>query len=235
MKQALIEQLQQQKLSVGILSANWLNFSAELQTLAENKINVLHFDIADGQFSPMFTVGTGAIKSFPNDYFKDVHLMVEDQFVVAKSAVANGANLVTLQLEQQADLAAILEWLGEQYNLYQGQNYPVLRGLSLCPDTPVAQLENYLEQIDVIQLLTLDPRTGQKAAKELILARAAEVQQLLSATRSQKLIKIDGSMNLELAEYFRSHSDIDWIVSGSALFTNGLAASLSQWKLVKIF
>lgn len=235
MKQTLIKQLKQQKLSVGILSGNWLDFPKSLKILADHKINILHFDVADGQFCPMFTVGVMAIKSFPTDYFKDVHLLVKDQFTVAKSAVANGANLVTLQIEQPKELEKALEWLGSQSNVYQGNDVPVLRGLSLCPETPLAQLEDYLTYTDVIQLLTLDPRTGQKAQKRHLLEKITELQSMLADNRFNKLINIDGSMTLALASEFRIQSDVDWIVSGSALFSEELSLSLAKWKQAHIF
>lgn len=231
----LIEKLRLQRLSVGILSANWLDFRKELTVLQENGLNILHFDVADGQFCPMFTVGASAIKSFSSDYFKDVHLLVKDQWAVSQSAVASGANLVTLQLEQQDNLMETLEWLGLQHNLYQGKSYPVLRGLSFCPETPLSLLADYVEKVDVFQVLTLDPRTGQKAPKERILEIINALQQSLSDRRSQKLINVDGSMSLALADYLRTQSNVDWIVSGSALFADNLAVSLAKWKEMKIF
>lgn len=230
-KLSLIQQLKQQKLSVGILSANWLQLNEEVTTLLENQINVLHFDIADGQFSSLFTVGAIGIKYFPTHCFKDVHLMVRNQLEVAKAVVANGANLVTLQLEQYHDFALTIEWLAKQKTTYTNQVYPVLIGACLCPETPISELEPYLDQIDVIQLLTLDPRSGTKYPSELILDRVIQVEKRLGNRRVEKLINIDGSMTLELAKYFKQGTHhIDWLVSGSALFSGELKTNLKVWK-----
>lgn len=230
-KSALIQQLKQQKLSVGILSANWLQLNEALASLEKYRLNILHFDIADGQFSPLFTVGAMGLKSFPPRYFKDVHLMVQNQLEVAKAVVANGANLVTLQLEQYNDLAPTIEWLARQRVTYVDQTYPLLIGISLCPETPISKLQPYLDDVDIIQLLTLDPRTGEKYPSKLILERVTEVKTLLGDKSSEKLLNIDGAMTLELAEDFRNSSHlIDWLVSGSALFNGELETHLDMWK-----
>lgn len=228
-KAQLIQQLKQQKLSVGILSANWLALSDALATLEQHQIKVLHFDVADGQFCPMFTVGAGAVKSFPTSFFKDVHLMVKDQLNVAKSAVANGANLVTLQVEQ-IDVNDTLDWLAEQTNPFQDSLYPVLAGLSICPNTPIEQLYPYVNKVDVFQLLTLDPRTGEKFPPEWIKQRIDQLCHVLLVQKKDKLINVDGSMTLALAQDFSTQSDIDWIVSGSALFAKDLTQCLNEWK-----
>lgn len=235
LKSQLIDLLNLQKLSVGILSANWLALSEALCVLQKNKCEVLHFDVADGQFCPLFTVGAGAIANFPSHFFKDVHLMVKDQLNVAKKAVSQGANLVTLQIEQQQDLMKTLDWLAEQNNVFQDKVYPVLTGLSICPETPIVGCVEYIDKVDVFQVLTLDPRTGKKYEKEFIKHRIDELCNLLSERRMTKLINVDGSMNLALAQYFSQNTDINWIISGSALFNGALAENLQEWKTANIF
>ncbi|KAE9531178.1 hypothetical protein A1D25_02240 [Ursidibacter arcticus] len=232
-KNNLINTLKQQYLSVGILSSNWFVFKQQLDILSDKNINILHFDIADGNFSPLFTVGPMAIKQFNDHFFKDVHLMVKDQQTFAKSCVENGANLVTLQVEQQEGLSDTIEWLSQQQNLYLGKNEPVLIGLSICPKTDINLLSCYVEKVDVFQILTLDPRTGEKYSKEYIENRVSLLNQLLGKDRILKLINIDGSMNLDLAQYLNRNQSIDWFVSGSALFSEDLHNSLCKWEILK--
>lgn len=229
-KQQLISTLKRQYLSVGILAANWLTLPTQLEILARRKLNILHFDIADGHFSPLFTVGASAIKSFPDHFFKDVHLMVDKPLLVAKQCVENGANLVTLQIEQQQALYETIEWLSSQQSHYLGKMRPVLIGLSLCPETPLSALSDYIDEIDVMQILTLDPRTGQKYPAEFVLNRVEALNHLLGERRNTKLVNIDGAMTLSLAQYVKRAQPIDWIVSGSALFTDSLENTLSHWQ-----
>ncbi|SMB78425.1 ribulose-5-phosphate 3-epimerase [Pasteurella testudinis DSM 23072] len=227
MKWQVIQAIKSQYISVGILSSNWLELQQNLSILQNNQLKLLHFDIADGQFSPMFTVGAGAIKQFPDTFYKDVHLMVENQCELAKMCVENGANIVTLQLEAGGDLAATFEWLNTQSAV--GERPPVLGGISLCPDTDLSHLEPYLDQVDVIQVLTLDPRNGEKADEFSLLTRIKSIINILGTKRQDKIISVDGAMTLDLATKVQALG-VDWVVSGSALFADGnLDNTLKKW------
>ena len=78
-----ISELKSQRLSVGILASRWMDFNQTLEILAQHQLHLLHFDIADGQFSPLFTVGAIGIKQFSAPFIKDVHLMVKNPFLSA--------------------------------------------------------------------------------------------------------------------------------------------------------
>lgn len=225
-KSALIQQLKTQKISVGILASNWLAFTKTLSTLSQNQMQLLHFDLADGQFSPLFTVGANAVKQFPAPFYKDVHLMVQNQAKHAQECIKNGATIVTLQLEGDGNIQQIIEYINAQPT--------VLSGLSICPETDLSELQPYLGQIDLIQILTLDPRTGIKADEFSILTRIKSLINILGEKRQQKILAVDGSMTLTLAQKVKQLG-IDWVVSGSALFatekfaTENLENTLQQW------
>ena len=211
-KVRLISRLKSQPISVGILASDWLKLSETLSILSRRQLQLLHFDIADGQFSPLFTVGSIAVKQFAHPFIKDVHLMVKDPFSVAQSCFHAGADIITLQIETDNNLSAVYTWLN-------AQDHPPLCGISICPETDLSLLQDYLPQVDLIQLLTLDPRTGKKADERTVLERIKQTLEMLGTERPYKLIAVDGSMNLELAKKV-NQLDIDWVVSGSALFAS---------------
>lgn len=220
-KQQLITALQLQTISAGILSSNWLDLRTTLEILQNNNVHLLHFDIADGHFCPMFTFGSQVIKQFPETFIKDVHLMVTHQFDVAKTCVENGANIITLQAESNENLAEIYDWIGLQ-------NENILCGLSLCPSTELSIIEKYIDQLDLIQILSLDPRTGEKMTADNLMTRLKELKRILNG--QHKLISVDGSMNLALAKSIYPFG-INWVVSGSALFSQeNLELTLKEWK-----
>ncbi|HAS03800.1 ribulose phosphate epimerase [Pasteurella multocida] len=222
-KKQLIQQLKTQPISVGILASDWLKFADTLTTLSRHHLRLLHFDIGDGQFSPFFTVGALAVKQFPSPWLKDVHLMVNDPFHVAKACADEGADIITLQVEQTDCLTETIGYLQDHYP-------DLLIGLTLCPDTEIDLLTPYLAQIDLIQILTLDPRTGVKAETDAVIKRIRRISNMLGEHRDQKLISVDGSMNLALASQLFPLG-IDWVVSGSALFSQAdVDATLSEWK-----
>lgn len=225
-----ISELKQQHLSIGILASAWCEFNQKLEVLKKYQADILHFDVADGHFSSLFTVGSIAIKQFSQDYFKDVHLMVNNQRQVAEDCVKNGANLVTLQLENKKELQETIQWLKKQSNAYKDNYFPVLVGLSLCPDTELSLLAEYIDEIDVIQLLTLDPRSGQKFDAEFMSQRIEKLQSLFGIELQEKLLSIDGSMTLSLAEFLLQKHNINWVVSGSALFSHDFETTLENWR-----
>lgn len=217
-----ISELKSQRLSVGILASPWLNFKQTLATLTQHQLHLLHFDIADGQFAPLFTVGAIGVKQFSAPFLKDVHLMVKNPFPVARECIEAGADILTLQIESDGDLTPIYAWIREA-------SPTTLCGISICPDTDLNQLFPYLETVDVIQILTLDPRTGIKAETTRLIERIQCLTEKLREQRRNKIISVDGSMNLNLAKTL-VQLDIDWIVSGSALFASEqLSDTLTQW------
>ncbi|WP_373819583.1 ribulose phosphate epimerase [Glaesserella sp.] len=222
-KQQQIEQLKKRKFSLGILASNWLSFKDTLTILSKNNLNLLHFDIADGQFSSLFTTGAIAIKPFNSDFIKDVHLMVGSRLLSTVEACAEaGADIITLQVESGQDIDTAYRWLTD--------NKPdILQGISICSSSDITLLTPYLAQIDVVQILTLDPRTGYKLEKEILFERINAVIHLLGARRKEIILSVDGSMNLALATELRT-LDIDWIVSGSAFFAdNDLQKTIELW------
>ncbi|MDO5054314.1 MAG: ribulose phosphate epimerase [Pasteurella oralis] len=222
-KSQLIQCLKAQSISIGILASDWLKLPDTLATLSAQQHYLLHFDIGDGQFSPFFTVGAIAVKQFPSPFIKDVHLMVKDPFNVAKDCAKAGADIITLQIEQSETLATTIDYLATHYP-------ECLIGLALCPETELVSLIPYLNKIDLIQVLTLDPRTGIKAEQQYIVERIGALIEMLKETGAEKFIAVDGSMNLPLAAQLYPLG-IDWVVSGSALFSHDdLQQTLLQWK-----
>ncbi|OOF54539.1 ribulose phosphate epimerase [Rodentibacter genomosp. 2] len=221
-KERLISALKLQPISVGILASDWLEFSKNLNVLSQNQLKLLHFDIADGQFSPFFTVGSMAIQQFPKTFIKDVHLMVKDQFSIAQKCVTAGADIITLQIENTIDLEETLRWLKMQKT--------ILCGLAICPNTPLESLYPHLPNADLIQILTLDPRTGEKANLDKIAALLIQLFTHLNDSRQEKLVSVDGAMTLELALYLKKY-EINWVVSGSALFSSdSFENTVIEWK-----
>ncbi|MDP8078542.1 ribulose phosphate epimerase [Phocoenobacter skyensis] len=222
-KSTLINELKNQSISVGIMASDWLNFRDTLNILLQHNLKLLHFDIADGQFSPMFTFGATVIKPFNSRFLKDVHLMVKDQFTVTKECAKLGANIITLQVETDENLTNIYQWLNKEHP-------NILCGISICPNTDLELITPYLSQVDVIQVLTLDPRTKAKAETGFVIDRIQLLLDKLGKKRTNKLISVDGSMNLALAEELFK-LDIDWVVSGSAIFSQqDINSTLIQWK-----
>lgn len=218
-------------LSIGILAGRWLQLGEYQETLRTLEQSILHLDLMDGHFCPQFTVGPWAIEQLPQQMIKDVHLMVDNPWPVVQASVKAGAHCVTLQVENAPHLHHMLHWLGEQNAEVAGGKMPVLRGISLCPSTPLEQLLPVIEEVDIVQILAVNPGYGSKLCNAALLKRIAQVVALLHAAgkRDSILLAVDGSLTLEqLPEIIAS--GVDRVVSGSALFRNdALAENITRW------
>lgn len=218
-------------LSIGILAGQWIRLAEYLETLQVLEQPLLHLDLMDGHFCPQFTVGPWAIAQLPQQRIKDVHLMVDNPWPVVQASVKAGAHCVTLQAENTPHLHHMLHWLGEQNADVSGGTMPVLRGISLCPATPLESVLPVLEEVEIVQILAVNPGYGSKLSKTALLRRIAQVVALLSAAgkRDSVLLAVDGSLALEdLPDIIAS--GVDRVVSGSALFRNdALADNIPRW------
>lgn len=218
-------------LSTGILAGQWLKLGEYLQNLQVLEQPVLHLDLMDGHFCPQFTVGPWAVAQLPQQMIKDVHLMVENPWPVVQASVKAGAHCVTLQLENTPHLHHMLHWLGQQDAEVSGGTMPVLRGVSLCPATPLEYLLPVIDEVEIVQILAVNPGYGSKLSKSALLRRIAQVVALLKASglRDSILLAVDGSLTQEeLPEIIGS--GVDRVVSGSALFRDdALVDNMKRW------
>ncbi|MDX5629695.1 MULTISPECIES: epimerase [unclassified Brenneria] len=228
-RQECLELLRTYPLSVGILAGRWINLSRYLSELEALSLPVLHLDLMDGHFCPQFTVGPWAVEQLPQSFIKDVHLMVSDPWPVAQACVKAGAHIVTLQAEGVTHLHHILTWLGRQQAPVAGGEMPVIRGISLCPSTPIDIILPVLDDVELIQVLAVDPGYGSKLSEHALHARLNQLFTLLGNQRRSKIIAVDGSLSLaELPALKRL--GVDRVVSGSALFRNDkLSENASIW------
>src|SRR5690349_2516715 len=87
------------QISVGVLTANWMSLGQELRLLESAGVGLLHFDVMDGCFCPMLTMGAPVVAGLKTPLLKDVHLMVEEPLSKIEGFVAAGADIVTVHAE----------------------------------------------------------------------------------------------------------------------------------------
>lgn len=203
-------------LSIGVLTADLMNLDAELGRIENAGVRVLHFDVMDGHFCPMLTMGAPFVKAVRTSLWKDVHLMVENPLGQVESFVAAGADMVTFNIESCRHPRRVLQVLGGMENA-NDPSRGIVRGVALNPGTPLHAVEPLLEDLEVVLLLAVDPGwSGQKFTR----ATARRVEALLEMLRQAKhdaLVAVDGGVTRDnLEEVARTAADI--IVTGSAVF-----------------
>ena len=195
------------QLSVATLSADMGNQNAALQTLKENDVNLLHFDVMDGNIWPNITVGSPFVAGLSTDLLKDVHLLINKPKQHIDSFAKAGADLISFSVEYTAHIDDTLSRISTHED--------ILRGVSLNPGTSPSFIKNYLDQIDYVLLLGVGPYSG----KELFLDDIPAKLKTLLEWKPELLICIDGGVNKNTIAQIAAMNP-HFVVSGSAIFNN---------------
>ena len=212
---ALFDQLRSRapQLSVGILTANWMSLSSELALLERAGVDLLHFDVMDGCFCPMMTLGTPVVAGLKTSMLKDVHLMVEEPLDKVGAFVAAGADIVTIHGERTSHVHRVLQSLRQMTNV-NDPTRGILRGLALNPGTPVSSIEPLLGELEMVLVLAVNPGWG---GQKFLPGTADRVRRVRDMAGRDVLICVDGGVTRDnVGEIACMGADI--IVTGSAVF-----------------
>ena len=195
------------QLSVATLSADMGNQNAALQTLKDNDVNLLHFDVMDGNIWPNITVGSPFVAGLKTDLLKDVHLLINKPKQHIDAFAKGGADLISFSVEYTAHINDTLARISTHED--------IVRGVSLNPGTSPSFIKDYLDQIDYVLLLGVGPYSG----KELFLDDIPAKIKTLLEWKPELLICIDGGVNKNTIAQI-SAMNPHFVVSGSAIFNN---------------
>jgi len=203
-------------LSIGMLTADLMDLEGELGRIEKAGARILHFDIMDGRFCPMLTMGAPVVKAVRTSLWKDVHLMVEDPLSQVESFVAAGADMVTFNLESCRHPRRVLQVLGTMENV-NDPSRGIVRGVALNPGTSLDVIEPLLEDLEMVLLLAVDPGWGGQKFTPATARRVAALLEMLRQAKRDALVAVDGGVTRDnLEEVARTAADI--IVTGSAVF-----------------
>lgn len=212
---ALLEQLRcaAPQLSVGVLTADWMSLGSQLALLEDANVGLLHFDVMDGCFCPMLTLGAPVVAGLKTPLLKDVHLMVEEPMSKLEDFVNAGADIITVHAESGRHVHRMLQALGK----FSNANDPrrgIVRGLALNPGTPLEAIDALLGELEMVLVLAVNPGwSGQK----FIPSTRERVQRVRQKVGDGALICLDGGVTREnIAEV--AGMGVDIIVTGSSVF-----------------
>lgn len=197
-------------LAPSMLSADFKELGKEIRTIEDNGAKYLHFDVMDGVFVPSISFGMPVLKSIKSatNLVCDVHLMITEPIRYIEDFVKAGADLITIHLEACEDVAATLSKI---------KDCGCKVGLSIKPNTPVAALEPYLDQVDMILIMSVEPGFGGQKFIPSSLEKIAETKAMIEEKGFCIDIQVDGGIythNVE--EVLKAGANI--IVAGSAVF-----------------
>ena len=214
-------------LSVGVLAGDLLNLGRDVRLLEQAAVPLLHFDVMDGCFTPMMTVGPPLVRAVKSRLLKDVHLMIRDPLDKLADFVAAGADSVTVHLESCVHIHRVLQQLGSMKNA-NDPGRGVMRGIALNPGTPVDAVVPLLDEVDLILLLAINPGWGGQVFLPSTLGRLARVHEIVAGSPRPILVGVDGGITRANAGQLAG-TGVDLVVTGSAIFDgNSPAANASE-------
>jgi ribulose-phosphate 3-epimerase len=194
-----------------ILAADFANLEKEIKMINDSDADWIHVDVMDGVFVPNISLGIPIVQAIKRHAQKplDVHLMITEPENYVEIFYKAGASSISVHEEATTHLHRLVQ---------QIKSFGIKAGVALNPHTPIAVLENIIEDIDLVCLMSVNPGFGGQSFIKNTYKKTAQLRALIRNSNAHALIEIDGGVNKENA---RRLIDVgaDILVAGNFVFS----------------
>jgi len=197
-------------LAPSILAGDHADLKSSIRIIEEAGLSWVHLDIMDGHFVPNLSFGPQTIKALrcTSDLFFDVHLMLDNPHEFVDAFIDAGADQITVHVEPDYPVAETLARI---------RAHGCKCGVVLNPGTPAEAAKPYLEQCDIVLLMTVQPGFGGQSFREDVLPKLETLNALRAEMGFNFRIEVDGGIDLDTAGLCTSRG-VDTLVAGTAFF-----------------
>jgi ribulose-phosphate 3-epimerase len=198
------------QISPSILSADFSQLGNEIKKLEDGGADMIHVDVMDGHFVPNLTIGPPVIKALKkqSSMLFDVHLMISPVHKYIEAYSEAGADIITIHPEATDDLQSSISKI-------KSLNKKV--GISLNPETKIDVIMNYLEQINLVLIMSVNPGFGGQKFMPEVLIKVRALKKIQEEKGLNFDIEIDGGINFDNSK-IAIEAGANILVSGTTVF-----------------
>ncbi|MDO4161002.1 MAG: ribulose-phosphate 3-epimerase [Prevotellaceae bacterium] len=212
--------------SPSLLAADFLNLHNDVKMINESDADWLHLDIMDGVFVPNISFGFPVIEAVAKECTKplDVHFMIVNPERYIAQTAKTGAMMMNVHYEACTHL---------NRTIHEIHDAGMKAGVTLNPSTPICMLEDVIEDIDMVLLMSVNPGFGGQAFIENTIKKVERLRKMIDESSSHALIEVDGGVQETTAPRLVK-AGVDVLVSGSYIFkANDPKAVIRSLKQIK--